>query len=134
MLLFLPNANSKHPLILMKNTNRDRQIIYQDNSLSSFITGVVIGAVAALLMGTKEGRILTSKLKKNLSSLAEEIKPFLDDLPPKTHNLVENLKSQKTDLTPLPPDLIPPAPPSNLVSRLHRNNPSPTFTQGGKPL
>lgn len=118
----------------MTNSRLDRQIIYQDNSLSSFITGVAIGAIAALLLGTKEGRVLTRKLKENLSSLTEEIKPFLDDLPPKAHNLVENLKRQNNDLTPLPPDLAPPAPPSDLSSRLHRDNPPPTFTQRGKPL
>ena len=118
----------------MTNTNPHRQVIYQDNSLSSFITGIALGAVAALLLGTKEGRILTRKLKKNISSLTEDIKPFLDDLPPKAQNFVDNLKNQNNDLTPLPPDLAPPTPPSDLTSRLHRNNPPPTFTQRGKPL
>lgn len=117
------------------NSNPNRQVIYHDNSLSAFITGIVFGGVAALMLGTDEGRTLTKKLKKNLSRLTKDIQPHLEDLPEKTQHFVETVRTQAQNLTPLPPELRQSPPDPDVAGRLHRaDNSSTTFTQGGKPL
>jgi len=117
------------------NSNPNRQVIYHDNSLSSFITGIALGAIGALMLGTDEGRQLTKKLKKNLSKLSKELEPVLEDLPQKTQEFVNNVRNEAQNLTPLPPDLRPQHPGAGVASRLHRGSSSgTTFTQGGKPL
>ncbi len=115
---------------MTKPSDLSTKVIYHDNSLSSFITGIAFGAVAALMLGTEEGRELTQKLKKNLSHLAKNLEPQLQNLPQKAQTFVETVRDVQ-NLTPLPPELRPPQ--NNPVAgRLHRSGT--TFTQSGRPL
>jgi uncharacterized membrane protein YebE (DUF533 family) len=108
--------------------SKDHKVIYRDSTLSSFVTGAVIGATAALMLGTKDGRKLTQKLQKSLSKLAQDFKPQIDELAQKASETVSTIKTRTQGLTPLPPELRPPS----VTDRLHRTGPS--FTQKGKPL
>lgn len=112
---------------MMKTSNPPTKVVYHDNSLSSFVTGLAFGAVAALILGTEEGRQLTKKLKKNLSEVTKDLEPNLQNLPQKTTSFVNTVREFAQDInaqTQTPP---------NLASRLHRT-PGTTFTQQGRPL
>lgn len=69
-----------------------------DHSFSVFSLGLVIGAVGALLLGTKEGR----KLTKEILSTLPEIK--LSDTLEEAKEAVENVK-EKIEETISPPPL-----------------------------
>lgn len=100
-------------------SQKNNKYYHQENSLSSFITGAAVGAVAALLLGTQRGREVTRELYKEAKKLAKDLDPNLKDAFSK--NDQEKLDKPKKEVL-------------NKLNRNNTNSDSSSFTKNGQPL
>jgi len=109
---------------------KQRPVVYhQTNSLSSFIAGAFVGALAALALSTKEGRSTAKDLLNSLKDFSEEAIDSTQDLIQKS---ASPMHSPTHPLDTKPPSMED----QNIINRLRRQPPSSSsfFTQNGKSL
>jgi len=97
-----------------------------DNSLGSFMFGLTIGVLGALLLGTEDGRKTARKLLHSMSEGLEKNEDFFQEAKDIVTSPAESLPDQPTGFNEYPP---PPPPLTNRPAR------TPTyFTSGGESL
>lgn len=99
-------------------SQKNNKYHHQENSLSSFITGAAVGAVAALLLGTQKGREVSRELYKEAKNLAKDLEP----------NLKNTFSEKETDQLDKPKKAV--------LNKLKRNtsDSDSSFTKNGQPL
>jgi len=118
----------------MKNPPVKVETKAMDSSFSTFMFGLTVGIVGSLLLGTKEGRVITKKVLKSVSEGVEENEDLFQEAKHIAREVFHQVESHfKT------PESFPdqtnesPPPPPPLTG--HRRPQAPTyFEQDGTPL
>jgi len=107
-------------------------VYHQDNSLTAFFTGALIGVAATLMVTTKEGRDTASKLSSVLQDLSQELGKELQHTLENLPDLVDDIKNEYHQSVQSSRPVSTKQVTSGFFPRLHRATSS--FTKSGKEL